>query len=100
MPDLIPTPYRYCNSVENFSIQVASSKGGNYTVTHGNTPMGPYQYGLGCECMGFKYRGKCQHIETAKLEFCGWDAYIDGGEAIDGKCPKCQGETSSRMAGI
>lgn len=94
MPDLINRPYSYCLSVTNYQTKIDS-----HTVTHGKSG-GQYQYDWSCDCKGFKFRRKCKHVEAAKLSYCGWNEFTDGGSRQDGKCPKCSGEVSVMMVGV
>ena len=117
MPDLIPMPYYYCKSIENFSREVEGSNGQIYTVRHGFNTKTPYQYDWSCDCPSFKYReGYCKHIKAVQEEnnYCGWDQFLEGEkpiiiteERMDGEvlskeylCPECRGEAKIRMVAV
>lgn len=83
MPDFNIEHYYACEDTKYFSIKI-----GEYTITHDN------YNDWHCTCLGFKYsKGKkpCKHIIEARSKKCSWNQYIDGGEPVSGKCPKCGG---------
>ncbi len=105
MPDFNIENYDHCLSAENWETQVASSKtGATYTVrwdnhSHKNRNV---QRDWSCNCMSYSTRpGYCKHIEQIRSMSlqdggrCGWMAFLDGGEAIDSKCPRCSGDVTS-----
>jgi len=52
-----------------------------------------------CSCKAFQFQKKpvsersCKHLEEFHRTRCTWEQIHDGGEPIDGKCPKCGGLT-------
>lgn len=101
MPDLTTEYYYHCLSAEGFVTFIKGSTGKSYAVHFQRMPRNhPYQYDWECECQGFQYYGKCKHIEQAKTQRCGWYQFTDGGEPVNGKCPKCQGDIRSQGHGV
>lgn len=101
MPDLSIEYYYHCHTSEHFSTLVRGSKGQKYHVTFGRMPPNHrVQYDWTCTCQGFKFRRTCKHIAIAEKRHCGWYQFTDGGEPINGKCPKCQGEIRSQGHGV
>jgi hypothetical protein len=89
--------YYQCSSSENWEIEIKGSTG-THTVTfdrfsHKNRHRVQFDYS--CTCKGYKFRGKCRHIEEAKNQHCCWMQSLDGGKLINGKCPKCGAEVKS-----
>lgn len=97
MPDLTIEHFYYCDSVENFTYKI---EGKPYTVKHGPTAFGSYNYDWSCDCKSFQYRHRCKHIEEAKQHFCGWNQFTDGGQPRDGLCPKCLRKTHVSLVGV
>lgn len=83
-----------CETVKNFSVKFISSDGQRqYTAVFGPTPYGRYQHDWECDCMGFKTRKSCKHIDLAKQKRCGWNAHLEPYPMPeDRKCPDCGGE--------
>ena len=51
-----------------------------------------------CSCPGFRYRGKCRHVEITELE-CGWDSKKSAvRQRVGGACPLC-GSSTSKVPG-
>lgn len=101
MPDLTIENRWVCKSALYFEREVEGT-GTTYTVLFTRTPQGPYAYGWRCTCKAFQYgKGKpCKHIERVKAERCGWHQEHDGGEPVDGKCPKCGGNVTTVQVGV
>lgn len=107
MPDLTVEYHYHCESAEHFSTKVKGSKG-DYTVTYGPTPRGPYQYNYSCSCDSFKFgKGKpCKHIEQVKKSdlHCNWMGFTDGGKPVEvngeKRCPKCGANVHSQGHGV
>lgn len=95
-------PMAMCSSWEDFVRQIKSPSGGVYTVTHGYTPEGRYQFGFHCNCKAFQFgRGKeCKHIKAVKSEACLWHEQFDGGSPKNGMCPKCSGPVKGVMCAV
>lgn len=54
-------------------------------------------HGISCDCMGFKTRHKCKHLDQVSKDLCGWNQQIEGGDVVrdaENKphCPKCGAE--------
>jgi hypothetical protein len=82
-----------CESSGSFTVDVEGSGGKVYECRFGPVgPGGPYSHGWSCTCPGFKFRGKCKHTDVAESKRCGWHEQFDGGSAVDGKCPVCNGK--------
>lgn len=79
-----------CSTNLDWSETVQGSGGKTYTVAYGPTPRGPYQYDWSCTCSGFKFRGKCKHVEAAKARRCGWNGTLELVEHVC-SCPDCGG---------
>ena len=49
-----------------------------------------------CDCLGWRYRQKCKHVEAAKGKRCTWgsDAFCGSQPepTADDRCPKCGGQ--------
>jgi hypothetical protein len=105
----------FCNSLRGWKIEVPSSEQGKfYTVRWEERTMIEIErsgndapYGFTCGCLGFQHRGKCRHIELAKLQFCGWSNFLYQGkptEKLNEKgeleyfCPNCGGKCSHTTA--
>ncbi len=92
--------FRWCASNDFFEVHLQGSNGRYYKVSR--TPFNPGPYGMNwrCECLGWKHRGKCKHIERANSLRCGYgEGAVAGSPAADiqdaDKCPKCSGPTST-----
>lgn len=83
MPDFTYENYYACQDLN-----------GRVTKIRGGTGIHTIRYERGewsCTCDGFKFHKKCKHIEAEKKKICKWCQEWDGGEPINGKCPKCNG---------
>ena len=85
-----------CASNESWT-KIVKGRTSNWVVTfdrysHKNRGV---QCDFSCDCPSYQYgKGKyCKHIEQVKGLHCGWHQQYHGGEAKDGKCPECGGET-------
>lgn len=99
MPEFTYEPYPRCLTVEEFSAEVPSSRGGSHTVTLEHGGPGGTGTRLRCPCEGFYYNGRCSHVERAEADRCGWDSFVDGGKVVLGVageplCPECGGPTT------
>jgi hypothetical protein len=71
----------------------SSSGNGNYTTTvFGATG------GADCTCPGWKFHGKCRHVDSVRAEICDWDSEHDEvGQTLQQNvsctCPRCGAET-------
>lgn len=103
MPDLSNESFYHCESCEGWQTEV-QGKSGVYTVTWDNFShlnRGQVQYDYSCTCWAYKKgKGKhCKHIKEVieSGKHCNWMQFTDGGEPVDGKCPKCGGPVSSML---
>ena len=98
MPDLTIHPFYFCPSTKT-SVKIQSSRGNKtYSVYRGRTHQ--YDFDWVCTCPAYKYKnGECKHIKLVKVQACTWDQFVDGGEAIENKCPQCGVEVEARMVG-
>jgi hypothetical protein len=85
-----------CPTVKNFEMTFKSSDGvKEYRTTFGPSYLGPipssrYQHDWWCECMGFKTRKSCKHVDEAKQKRCGWNKHLEPYQMPeDRKCPDC-----------
>ncbi len=101
MPDLTLQPMAMCASYERFEVKVKGSKGATYAVTHGRVAHGDCLYDFACTCPAFKFRpGHCKHIKAVESQACLWHEQSDGGAAVDGKCPRCNGPVIGIMCAV
>lgn len=103
MPDLTTEYYYHCETAEYWETTVIGSKGDKYLVKWdewGHHSGCTYDYS--CNCWAYrKGHGKyCKHILQVKDQHCNWNQWMDGGEPVDGKCPKCGGEISIHGVGV
>ena len=97
--DLTTEFYWHCLTAEYWTTQVQGSKGTTYTVrfdrdSHKN--QFEVQYDWSCTCIAYQMQSDyCKHIKQVQKIRCGWMQFEDGGEPIDGKCPKCGSEIAS-----
>lgn len=84
-----------CKSNEYWETEIKGHK-----VTFGRVFGGKYQFDFSCDCKGFHFRKKCSHIDEAREKWCGWHEQFDSGEVVDGKCPRCGGETMIVRVGV
>jgi len=105
MPDLTIEYHYMCTSLESWACQVPSSHGrGYYLVQYHQFEINSPSEGWSCECKSFKFRKKCNHIDQAKAQWCGWHGQFDEGENdIDPKnpkCPRCSAKAVSVACGV
>ena len=108
MSDLNIVDFWHCDTFEQFGpARVESSDGTHvYRVEFGPTPLAATQRGWTCTCVGFEFRGSCQHIEEVKPRRCGWSQFMDGGEPVHyasppaAHCPECGNECRSMGWGV
>lgn len=104
MPDLTEVLMYHCITAEEWECKVPSSKGDTtYTVSFGRHHKNPnVQFDYSCTCKGYKFgKGKiCSHIEKVHLQRCGWSQFVDGGEPVNGRCPKCGREVIAQRYGV
>lgn len=96
-------PLLMCASWEEYSVKVPGSKGDIYTVSHGYAPPShPYQFRYSCDCKGFQFHGTCKHVKKVEQEnpACLWHQQFDGGDIVNGKCPKCGGEAREVLCAV
>lgn len=104
MPDLCVEYYWMCDTNISNVFTIKGSKGDEYRVDY------DHRLGWTCSCKGFKFRRACKHIEQAKKKHCGWNEFIEGGDAVEvndddehpnGRaCPKCGGMVTSQGWGV
>ena len=87
-----------CDTNFGWSKEYTGSSGDTYTVTFGFMPRPyPVEYDWSCTCPGFKFRGKCKHVDAAKKEACRWnweyEVTLEPGRDDEGRpvCPVCGG---------
>jgi hypothetical protein len=99
MPDLILERYYHCATAREWETRI-----GEYTVKWGFKPYGAVEFDYSCDCKGYRYgKGKyCKHIHQAigLALHCNWTQFVDGGEPVDNKCPKCGGPIESALWGV
>jgi len=75
---------------------------GGYTQTY--LPMSYGGYEWTCTCKSYKFHKgpekTCKHIQEHEKTLCTWDAFFDGGEPIDGKCPRCGGPVEMQRIAV
>lgn len=99
MPDFDIQYFWHCTTADYWITEITGSKDAKYIVTwdrysHKNINA---QYDWSCSCLGYKHRGDCKHIGKVKSQkmHCGWMQFVDGGEALNGKCPSCGNKIDS-----
>jgi len=110
MPDLTTITVYACQTAEDYTTTVTGSKGDIYTVRLGrlfgiDLERFGCMFGWSCTCAGFRRRYRprgqyCKHIKEAQKAHCGWDGMVDGGEPVDGKCPRCGAPVVARQEGV
>lgn len=93
MPDLTVETRVVCAQNVHWQRVVNGNKG-KYLVFYGPDYSGrsDYAYDYSCDCVGFKYRHKCSHIDKVKSERCTWGDALDISDYTK-TCPKCGGPT-------
>ena len=86
--------------VQVFEVEVPSSKGDKTYKIKGLVRDG----NVTCECDGFKYRGKCRHLNL-QTQPCGWsesDAELQQTkeELAEHLCPRCGNQTLDAVVGV
>lgn len=86
MPDFTTEYHWRCSALG------ASGSVGGYSQRLDGGPDGP---NWTCTCKAFKfskipiYKRSCKHLKIHLASLCTWEALFDGGEPVDGKCPRC-----------
>lgn len=94
-------PFEQCRQRSNF-VRVVVGSTGEYTVSHGKTPHGPYEYGWHCTCKAYSFsRGMmCKHIKEVEHLLCFWHGQFDEPQKETGVCPVCEGPTEIVMCAV
>lgn len=91
-----------CQSVQNWSVDVQSESDAStrYEVCFRKLPehlkdVREEEFDFTCSCPHWERRmwhhahEYCKHVRRVKALHCGWRQDRDGGELVDGRCPKC-----------
>jgi hypothetical protein len=93
MPDFTVEVAPICQSNKDWERSYPSSDGkSSYRVRFGYSPHGRYQYDWSCECVGFRTRKQCKHVEAAKKDRCAWNWELEPRPMPENRvCPDCGG---------
>jgi len=105
MSELSIEHVRVCSSVIDFRREYQSeTTGETYVTTYNRDNAGDYGCNWHCTCKGFKYRGKCSHVNDSLLTRCNYGSENLAGSHInewDGdRCPRCGSETRVIAIGV
>jgi len=100
MPDLTIEYYYLCSSAVRAAYNIEGSEDKTYQVEYDHNYINTKSQGWSCDCQGYKFRKTCNHIKKAQEKHCGWLQFANGDEPVDGKCPKCGDDISSRGWGV
>lgn len=95
MSDFTTESFWCCTTVRHWQANID----GHRVAWESLPPSADVGYGFVCDCKGYQFRRTCRHIKAAESMRCGWQEFVEGGEPVDGRCPKCGGEvTAERYA--
>lgn len=98
--------YQWCSSNDYFEVHLQSKdKKHYYKVTRSAANPGDYGVNWHCECKGFYYHRKCQHIKKAEHMGCWYGAEaVMGSPAADiqgeAKCPRCNRDATTVQVAV
>ena len=96
MPDFNIESHWCCSTARHWQATVD----GHRVAWEPLPPSANVGYGLVCDCKGYKFRRTCRHVVQAESMRCGWQAFVHGGEPVDGRCPRCGGEVTAESYAV
>ena len=96
MPDFTTESFWCCETARHWQGEVEG-----HLVYWGPLPSSAsVGYGMICDCKGFKFRKTCRHVLAAEKLRCGWQEFVEGGEPVNGRCPKCGCEVTAEQYAV
>jgi hypothetical protein len=94
---------QYCGQRDKVVTKLVPSDS-NPTRAYTTSVFGPMG-SADCTCPGWKFHGKCKHVESVRAEMCDWDSEHDAeGQTLQQNvncvCPRCGSETELQKVAV